>query len=180
MTITKQFVSAADFWWGMVEPDYLAQPRDVADLRAALHSAISLFHMSDWVFHTHERAVRNAFTWQRSDGTVLPVGSEENFATALEQQNQDFGRIRGVCHATKHLKLKNVRPVPDAPSHSANTRVRTTGFGTGGYGAGPYGGSERVMVESGGPSDIEFSDIARNVYEMWRTLNQRNQWWAAP
>jgi hypothetical protein len=59
--IVSQFKVAADFWSGMVEPDYQAQASDPSDLRAALHSAISLFHMSDWVFHTHEPQVRAKF-----------------------------------------------------------------------------------------------------------------------
>ena len=54
MTVTNQFVTAGDFWTGMLEPDYQEHLRNPESLRAALHAAISLFHMSDWVFHTHE------------------------------------------------------------------------------------------------------------------------------
>ena len=50
MTITNQFVTAGDFWTGMLEPNYKAQARRPGSLRAALHAAISLFYMSDWVF----------------------------------------------------------------------------------------------------------------------------------
>jgi hypothetical protein len=38
MPTTSQFVTAADFWSGMVEPDYQEHTNDIASLRAALHS----------------------------------------------------------------------------------------------------------------------------------------------
>jgi hypothetical protein len=69
MPIVNQFVTAADLWSGLVEPDYHAHMADVASLRAALHVAISLFHMSDWVFHTHETQVRAAFTFVDAKST---------------------------------------------------------------------------------------------------------------
>ena len=178
MAIVKQFVTAADFWSGMVEQNYQDQKRDPADLRAALHCAISLFHMSDWVFHTHERQVRATFTFRDVHGLNQPVHSAPTFANALET-NDDFARLRGICHAGKHLKLYDIRPVPGAPSHSANTRVQTTGYGQGPYGKGPYGGTPRVMLEGGGAggADAEFSDIADSVYKMWRDLNHVHAWW---
>ena len=62
MTITNQFVTAGDFWTGMLEPDY---QKHLGVTLAALgpHSMrqFLLFHMSDWVFHTHESKVRDAF-----------------------------------------------------------------------------------------------------------------------
>ena len=104
MTIVNQFVVAGDFWSGMVEPDYQDQTRDHSDLRAALHCAISLFHMSDWVFHTHEAQVRASFTFRDALGVNKSVCSPETFANALEAINDDFARLRGICHAGKHLK----------------------------------------------------------------------------
>ena len=54
MPIVNQFATAADFWLGMVEPDYQAHQADLQSLRAALHVA---FHCSNvcWAFHTHRR-----------------------------------------------------------------------------------------------------------------------------
>lgn len=43
MAVVKDFRTAADYWSGMVEPDYNDSIDDPADLRAAFHSAISLF-----------------------------------------------------------------------------------------------------------------------------------------
>ena len=178
MTITSQFATAGDFWSGMVLPDYQEHLRDLASLRAALHAAISLFHMSDWVFHTHESGVRAAFTFRDKAGTNRPVSSPATFANALEQRNQDFGRLRGICHAGKHLVLTDIRPVLGAPSHSANTRSQSTGFGTGRFESGTYGVAPRVMLEGGaGTADMEFADIAKSVHKMWVDLNGTHQWW---
>jgi hypothetical protein len=179
MAIVNQFVKAGDFWSGMVEPDYRDQTNDTSNLRAALHCAISLFHMSDWVFHTHESQVRASFTFRDTDALNKPVCSPETFANSLEAINEDFARLRGICHAGKHLKLRNIRRVPGYPSHAANTRPQSTGFGAGAWGSGPYGGTPRVMLEGGGPggADAEFSLIAQSVYQMWRDLNAAHSRW---
>ena len=49
MALLKEFRTPADFWFGMVEPDFADCEANKADLRAAFHAAISLFHMHDWV-----------------------------------------------------------------------------------------------------------------------------------
>jgi hypothetical protein len=170
----------------MVEPDYRDCLRDSADLRAALHSAASLFHMHDWVFKTNEPAVRKRFTFTDRTKTVIPVYDSGTFANALEQDYPDFGRVRGIANATKHLELigKNIRPVPNAPSHAADTSVKIAGGGGGAYGAGTagwgvgrWGYASKPRVVLAGPPDMKFSDIATAVYNMWETLRSAHQWW---
>jgi hypothetical protein len=180
MTIITQFTTAGDFWTEMLEPDYQEHLDDLGSLRAALHAAISLFHMSDWVFHTHESKVRAAFIFRDGSGKYQAVHTAATFANALEQRpgiGEDFGRVRGICHAAKHLKVKDIRPVPSAPSRSANTRVQATRYGEGGYGSGPYGGTPRVVLEGAGGIDIEFADIAKSIRTMWVELNGVHGWW---
>jgi hypothetical protein len=176
MPTMKQFNTAADFWSEMVVPDCIDCRSDPTDLRRALHAAISLFHMNDWVFHTHETTVRSVFNFEDKNGTVRPVSSPAEFANALEQHNPDFGRIRGIAHAAKHLELSNIRPVANAPSHAANTAVQTTGYGQGGYGRGPYGGGPRVMLAGPNGNDMEFSSILESVYKTWETLKTGHGW----
>ena len=71
MAVVKEFRTAADYWSGMVEPDYLDCMNNPADLRAAFHAAISLFHMHDWVWKTHEAAVQAIFTFTAATGSNL-------------------------------------------------------------------------------------------------------------
>ncbi len=169
----------------MVEPDYQDCLDDRADLRAAFHAAISLFHMSDWVWETHEATVRANFSLtDRKSGVVKAPDKSEEFANALEEQYPDFGLIRGIANAAKHLKLKphGIRPVPNAPRHAANTSVQIEGggagyeVGPGGYGQGNWGYAGRPCVVLEGATDTEFSDIAKAVYQMWQTLRATHGW----
>jgi hypothetical protein len=58
MSPVFQLNTSADFWLEMAVPDCSEYFSNKESLRYALHAAISLFHMSDWVFHTHEAAVK--------------------------------------------------------------------------------------------------------------------------
>lgn len=185
MVIVKQFNTAADFWLGMVVPDYNDYLAEETNLRRALHASISIFHMSDWVFHSHKAEVTSTFNFA-DKGKVSPVSEEQHFYTALEQKNDDFGRIRGVANAAKHLELrpKSVRPVPNAPSHAANTALQTEFVGAGGYncagaynhGGIAYGASPRIMLAGPNGNDMEFSIILRNVFTMWENLKTTHGW----
>ncbi len=178
-----QFNTAADFWSEMVVPDCADYRDDPTDLRRALHAANSLFHMHDWIFHSHENAVRSGFTFTDRNGTVHPVSKPSEFATALEQQNADFGRIRGIANAGKHLQLLDIRPVANAPSHAANVALQTIhgqgayGQGNSGYGVrGAYGGRPRIMLAGPNGNDMEFSTILESVFKMWETLKTAHGW----
>lgn len=170
--VVTEFRTAADFWAGMVEPDYQDCCDKPADLRAAFHAAISLFHMHDWVWKTHEAVVRASFTFVDKNGTKL-VHDSASFANALEQQCEDFGRVRGVANAAKHLEPREdgIRPVANAPRSASDTTVKTTALGEGNYGSGPYGGTPRVMLDN-----LEFSDVIRGVYELWNELRVTHGW----
>jgi hypothetical protein len=171
MVVLKQLNTAADFWLEIVVPDCSDYFAAETNLRRALHAYISLFHMS-------------AFTFTDCNSTVRPVSKSSEFATALEQQNADFGRIRGIANAAKHLELTDIRPVPNAPSHAANTAIQTEFVGAGGYGCVggynlggvAYGASPKVMLAGPNGSDMEFSNILRSVYRMWETLKCTYGW----
>jgi hypothetical protein len=110
----------------------------------------------------------------------------ENFATALEQQNDDFGRIRGIANAAKHLELgpDGIRPVSNAPSHAANTAIQIDGSGAGGYdcagcydlGGAALSGIPKIMLAGPNGNDMEFSTIVKSVYGMWEALKSMYAW----
>jgi hypothetical protein len=62
----------------------------------------------------------------------------------------------------------DLRPVPNAPSHAANTAVKVLGLlGQLLLNKSPLGGGVEVMLAGPNGNDVEFSHIAKNVYAMW-------------
>jgi hypothetical protein len=186
MARMREFKTPADFWSGMIEPDFADCRANQADLRAAFHAAISLFHMHDWVWETYSGALGALFTYKARDDRTKAVESAETFANALEQQYDDFGRIRGIANAAKHLELRasSVRPVDNAPRHASDTGVHVPGAGLGGYGVGGYGYGTPGLSYAGRPcvmlvgsKDMEFFKIAEAVRNMWLALNSSHGWW---
>lgn len=171
-----QLNTAADYWREMVIPDCSEYFSNTESLRYALHAATSLFHMSDWVFHTHEAAVRANFTFKDHNDAVLPVSSAATFATSLEQQLPEFGLIRGIANAAKHLKLDNVRPVPNAPRHASNTGVHPPAFDPKVFSSSAFSTRRRVMLEGPNGTYIDFDGILRKVYDMWTSLKSTHGW----
>jgi hypothetical protein len=128
------------------------------------------------VYVAHKAYIDANFTFRDKNGVVRPVTDEKAFANALGDLHPDFDLIRGIANSAKHLVLANRQPHPAAPSHAANTRVQSTGFGERGFGMGPYGGTPRVMLEAARGQDREFSDLATSTFDMWKRLSQQHNW----
>jgi hypothetical protein len=175
-TVVASITDCRSFWREIVVPDYNDFNANIDDLRRAFHCAISFFHLSDWVYVAHKAHIDANFTFRERHGVARPVIDEKTFANALGDLHPDFDLIHGIANSAKHLVLTNRRPHPAAPSHAANTRVQSTGFGEGGYGMGPYGGTPRVMLEGPGGQDREFSDLATSTFDMWKRLSQQHNW----
>jgi hypothetical protein len=175
-TIVASVTDCHSFWRDIVVPDYNDFSAKIDDLRRAFHCAISLFHLSDWVYVAQKPFIDANFTYRDKNGVARPVSDEKTFANALGELHPDFDLIRGIANSAKHLVLTNPRPHPAAPTHAANTRVQSTGFGQAGYGMGPYGGTPRVMVEGPAGRDREFSDLATSTFEMWQRISRQHNW----
>jgi hypothetical protein len=174
--VVATITNCRSFWREIVVPDYNDFVMRIDDLRCAFHCAISLFHLSDWVYVAHKAYIDANFIFRDKDGIVRSVTDKKTFANALGDLHPDFDLIRGIANSAKHLVLTNRRPHPAAPSHAANTRVQGTGFGEGGYGMGPYGGTPRVMLEGPSSQDREFSDLAKSTFDLWKRLSQQHNW----
>ena len=163
------------FWSDMVVPDFKEFMQEQHDLRRAFHSALSLFHMSDWVYGA-EKATSAHFSFIDKNGRPQPVRDSKQFANALADLEPDFELIRQIANSAKHLKLSHSSRHPWAPTHAANTHSGGTGFGEGGYGVDPYGGSPRVMLAGPLGADREFSSIAETVQKMWLSQAKAHGW----
>jgi len=160
--------SARDFWDKIAKPDYEDFRDNTADLRTAFHAAVSLFHVSDWVWKDNENK-RHA---------VFDVNDEYKLRDyIIDKECPDFELIRDVANSSKHFRLSPPsakRPPKKVPSATKITS-QTTGFGVGPYGEGTFGGTLQVIVEVSG--DMRpLSAIAKNVYEMWDRLFEAKGW----
>jgi hypothetical protein len=59
------------FWSEVVGPDYEELMKAQHDLRLAFHCAVSLFHMSDWVYEAEKATVDASFTFIDKNGALL-------------------------------------------------------------------------------------------------------------
>lgn len=170
------------FWREIVDADFNDCVAKIDDLRRAFHCAISLFHLHDWIYVAHKADIDKNLTFEDKSGASRPVHDRRSFANALGDLHPDFELIREIANSAKHLKLRepctnpSSRSHPSAPSDAANTRVQATGWGEGGFGKGPFGGTPRVMLQGPEGQDLEFSDLAKSTYEMWKTLGQKHGW----
>jgi hypothetical protein len=158
--------SARDFWTEIAQPDYgdfLANP---TDLRKAFHAAVSLYHISDWVWGDYKHQPQRIFG-------ATSLKKLQKSITADECN--DFGLIRDIADASRHFRLHETSP-PARTVHSAtDVTIRATGYGEGPFGEGPFGGAPRVIVDTG-PGVRHLSAITKNVYEMWERLFEQMSW----
>jgi hypothetical protein len=164
------------YWRDVVEPDYNDFNAKIDDLRRAFHCAITLFHMCDWVYVAHKPYIDSTFAYKDKNGASQSVSNEKGFADAIRDLYPEFQLIRGIANSAKHLELKQLGSHPASPSHAANTRVQSTGYGEGRYGQGPFGGTARVMLQGSQGHDLEFSEIATSTYRMWKAIAQQHAW----
>ena len=163
------------YWNEVVLPDYEDFMSDVGNLRKAFHLAISLFHMTDWLYWGNKEHIDANFTFLDKDANSQRVTSESTFSNSICDYDPDFELIRGIANASKHLKLQRPGQHAASPTNAANTYVTSTGYGVGSYSTGPYGGSPRVRLQGPNNQDIELTDLAGGIRDMWlRLCRERN------
>ena len=145
------------------------------DLRKAWHCAGSLFHLHDWVYAAHTKAIKTKFTFTNKKRTQR-VSKASQFANAIGETYPDFQLVRGIANASKHFALRKPPPgrknPPGVPSHAANTYVISGGFQSSGFRGFQ---TDKVVLQAAG-GDIEFSHIAQSVYDMWNILFVAEGW----
>jgi len=157
------------FWKCIVLPDYQDFMSEIDNVRKAFHLAGSLFHMADWLYWGNKNYIDANFSFIDKNGATQPVSDEKTFANAVRDLYPDFELIRGIANAGKHLQIRKGQH-DASPVSASNTYVTSTGFGTGGYGMGPYGGTPRVLQQGPNNQDIEMTDLAKRIHEMWVKL----------
>jgi hypothetical protein len=157
------------FWNDILLPDYQDFMSEIDNVRKAFHLASSLFHMCDWLYWGNKTYIDANFTFVDKNGTAQPVNDERTFANAVRDLCPDFELIRGIANSGKHLQIRKGQHAA-SPISAANTYVTGTGYGIGGYGLGPYGGAPRVRQQGPNDQDIEMTDLAKRIHDMWLKL----------
>lgn len=128
------------------------------DIRFAMNAAVALNQMADHFWHGF---VSN------DAARVFSAPNVKTFRNELAKKNNDWGLVRDVAEAHKHVILE--RPSRHVTS-TGQTTVVPMGWGTSTYGTGPYGGTPSVVVTLDNGSKVHFSAVANRVFEMWQSL----------
>ncbi len=158
-----------EYFDGIVKPDYDDFRADTSNLRGAFHLANSLFNLRDWTFAHFSKSGESTH-----DGQTYKFGGDEGaYNATLESLCREFGHIRDVANASKHMALKKVSTTA---KHATNTSSSSTGYGQGPYGQGPYGGAQTVKIKVGSNQFVYFSTVADEAFKVWVKLFTQNAW----
>ena len=165
MTGTTGIHTCRQFLDEVAIPDYNDYVADLTNLRAAMHAALSHFHLHEWVFEEHKD----------NPSSVFNCTNTETFKGYLISPIcEDFGLIKDVANAHKHFLL--TRGDPSITGAQDVTLSPPTGWGEGGYGEGPWGGSPAVVIDMGSGPSRDFFTALKNVHEMWTELFLEKGW----
>jgi hypothetical protein len=148
---------------------------DPDSIRAAMHCAMSLFHMADWVYQSRKSG--ELLNFKKDSNESIPVRNEKEFCDALQTICQDFNIVRATANSLKHFVLNGRSSENRFPRRAEQTSVKALGWGEGAWGEGPWDGGPQVIVEVAEGKFRHFSAIAENVRNMWLELNRINDWW---
>jgi hypothetical protein len=160
------------YWNEIVEKDYEDFVSDQGDVRAAFHCAISLFHMTDWLYKEKGLPYWQSHGLKFTDrtGASVNVHDDKSFANAIATTDPNFELIRGIANSAKHFDLKQRGNHPSAPIASANTYSRQAGFDASAFDATSFDATDEVMLEGPGGNDLPFMDIAKSVRDTLEKL----------
>jgi hypothetical protein len=161
--------TASDYLEKIVIPDYDDFRNNPTDLRLALHVAVSLFQLRDWVLE--ERGAIKG--WRRA----------EDIQTFLQNKCNDFGLIKDIANSSKHLVLK--RPSTPLTGMTGAGQVLTTMVPTAVLAkmdAREYDedSGSAVVIEVPDRKALMFAAIAESVLKMWKDLFLTEGWWPVP
>jgi hypothetical protein len=148
--------SARKYYSEILKPEYddfFAAP---ATLRSAFRVAGALFHFRDWLFEFHRAELEAHF------GTTL--ASAGALWIEVEKINGQFGFVRDVANASKHVRLKHHPST--SMTHVANTSLEVGAFDS------AASDTARVKMKHG-TVDVDFDECARALFRYWTELSQK-------
>lgn len=155
--------NAEDYFLNVLKPNYDAFFGAPSTFASAFNLATTLYHFHEWLFEEYRTQLENHFN--------VTFTGKGKFWQSVEQTNANFGYIRDVTNASKHVTIGGARFAPPSTgmTHIANTHIISTGYGQGGFGQGRYGGGPAVVFEDAG-NQISFDDCASQLFAYWKAL----------
>ena len=164
MTNGTSVHTCSQYFDHIARPDYQDFVADPTNVRAAMHAALSHFHLHEWVFEEHKSNSAKVFGCNRTSDFMRHLSTNEC---------RDFALIKDVANAQKHCSLTRGSP---SIAGAQNVAVKATGWDEGGFGEGPYGGSPSLIIDMGSGSLRHFSAVLENVHDMWTRLFATQGW----
>ncbi|RAR99343.1 hypothetical protein [Ensifer adhaerens] len=156
----KNLTTPDDYFRDVVIPNKEAFFGGPATFATAINLATSLFHLHEWLHDGCRPKLEKHF------GQTFRTPGD--FWNAVQKTNTEFGYIRDVTNASKHVKIGKF-PTSTTMSHIANTHLIHTGYGQGGFGTAKYGGGPDIVFDDAG-SQISFDDCAAELFAYWERL----------
>jgi hypothetical protein len=164
MNIPAKVDTSALFKAIVVDEDYQEFKRDPANLRLAYHLGLGLFHLRDWTF------------WEYGGTSTMPYSTMGCYQTYLESQCKDFGYIRDLANAVKHVELDPSKRPSTQMVGLANTKVSFAAFSSTAFQPNAFK-TKTVIVSQTSPTDyVDFDKAADAVMSMWNRLFSTNGW----
>jgi hypothetical protein len=128
-------VDARVFHDQVVLPNVADLNADYGDLRRAMNAVLSVDALAAHIFDWCRRHVPSA---------TLAARDDSNFRELLAQQNADFGLLRDIAKALKHVTLTRGQPQVRGAAMVAS---QSLGWGEMRWGEGRWGSPLQVVVE---------------------------------
>lgn len=159
----EALTGAEDYFLKVMKPNYDAYFGASSTFASAFNLATTLFHFHEWLFDQYKPQLEQNFN--------ITFAGKGQFWQAIQGTNANFGYIRDVTNASKHVTIGGSQFAPPSTgiTHIANTHIISTGYGQGGYGQGRYGGGPAVVFDDAG-NQISFDDCASQLFAYWKKL----------
>jgi len=140
--------------------DFFENP---ADFQRLINFASSLFHFHEWLFVNFEAHLHIEL------GVGQPFSNAGQFWGAVQATNQNFGSIRDIANASKHVRL--TRTPSTTMTHMANTSIQVATWDTAQWDNAkwdtPYATSKDAA------NDVLFDTCSEQLFQYWATLIDR-------
>jgi hypothetical protein len=128
-------MTPVEFLEEIVRPNVAEFRTDQSDMRHAYNAVAAV---DGFVAHIYVWCLTNA------PAEVAGLLDDTAYRNKLAERHADFGLLRDISKAQKHVKLNRGAPII---SNAAQIVSRPVGYGEGPYGHGGYGGPQQVVID---------------------------------